>query len=176
MNQCVIRRAFLLPLLAFIIGCGAVKPTQNDLRFVAEMIPHHELGLQIIEIGQYRSSDVRLRRMIFEMGSYHHAEIHALESFADKWNVHTAQTFPGAVPRSQLNVLRTLAGNAHDIAWLQTMIQHHEGALVISHRALLDSKESEIRQIAENTIAVQSEEIEKMRLLLTDLCQGGSKC
>ena len=170
MTQRSIRRSLFLPLLALIIGCGAAEPSQADSRFVAEMLPHHELGLQIIEIGQYRSSDVRLRRMIFEMGSYHHAEMHGLESLADKWHVAIAQTFSGSIPQSQLDALQSLEGNAHDISWLQIMIQHHEGALVISRHALLDSKESEIRKIAENTIAVQSDELEKMRLLLTDLC------
>jgi uncharacterized protein (DUF305 family) len=57
------------------------------------------------------------------------------------------------------------------------MIEHHEGALVISEMALLDTQESEIAQIARNVIATQSEEIEKMRYLLSDLCRAlGRKC
>lgn len=176
MTQRAIRRSLFLPLLALIIGCGAAEPSQVDLSFVAEMLPHHELGLQIIEIGQYRSSDVRLRRMIFEMGSYHHAEMHVLESLADKWHVAIAQTFPGSIPQSQLDALQTREGNAHDISWLHIMIQHHEGALVIAQQALLGAKIGEIRSMAVNVIVTQSEEIAKMRLLLTALCPEGSKC
>ena len=177
MTQRVIRKTLLLPLLAFMIGCGAGESTQVDRRFVAEMIPHHELGLQIIEIGQSRSNDVRLRRLIFEMGSYHHAELHALEALGRNWGLENAQKFPGAINQSQMDSLRILEGNAHDIAWLKIMIEHHEGALVISEVALLDTQESEIAQIARNVIATQSDELVKMRLLLSDLCLAlSSKC
>jgi len=76
-----------------------------------------------------------------------------------------------------MDSLRILEGNAHDIAWLKIMIEHHEGALVISEAALLDTQESEIAQIAKNVIATQSDELVKMRLLLSELCLAlGSKC
>ena len=50
-----------------------------------------------------------------------------------------------------------------DLRFLQAMIQHHEGALVMAREALEKSQRLEIRQLATAIVTTQQAEIEQMR-------------
>jgi uncharacterized protein (DUF305 family) len=55
------------------------------------------------------------------------------------------------------------ADATYDLRFIDGMIPHHEGALVMAEAALKNSQRPEIRQLAENIIAAQQEEIAQMQ-------------
>ncbi len=140
------------------------------------MIPHHNVGLELLQIGQLRSHDVRLRRMIFEMGDYHHQDLHALEMYAQDWEVFELQNFDGNIKNKELARLRSLQSREHDLMWLQLMIRHHEGALVIARRVLESGGNANLQTMARSVITVQADEIVQMVRLRKDLCNLHSTC
>lgn len=54
-------------------------------------------------------------------------------------------------------------GDAFDRAFIDGMIVHHEGAVVMAQQALTTSERPKIKQLAEAIIRAQTSEIEMMR-------------
>jgi uncharacterized protein (DUF305 family) len=52
----------------------------------------------------------------------------------------------------------------YDLRFLNAMIMHHEGALVMADDALKKSKRPEIQKLAKDIIAAQQKEIAQMKL------------
>jgi uncharacterized protein (DUF305 family) len=55
------------------------------------------------------------------------------------------------------------SGDDFDRAFIEGMIEHHEGAVAMAQQALLSAKHPEIKQIANDIIAAQTREIDTMR-------------
>ncbi|MFQ3584460.1 MAG: DUF305 domain-containing protein [Cyanobacteriota bacterium] len=55
------------------------------------------------------------------------------------------------------------ADESFDLRFIDAMIPHHEGAVIMAKEALEKSQRPEIRQLAEAILAAQSEEIEQMQ-------------
>lgn len=64
---------------------------------------------------------------------------------------------------SMTTALEDKTGEAFDREFLAQMIAHHDGAVAMARMALRSSEHSEIRQLAEEIIAKQNEEIAKMK-------------
>lgn len=65
-----------------------------------------------------------------------------------------------------------LSGVDYDIAWLESMIDHHDDALHMAQRLLRRIVNEELRALANNIIQAQSAEIEFMEDLLTEFAQN----
>ena len=147
------------------------SPAAAEREFVALLLPHHHLGMLLVDEATVRSDDVRLRRLVFEMGSYHSSEIARLTDWADDWNVEPAATFPGELSSAQLSMLADTALD-HDTVWLQLMIEHHEGAVEIAETYLASGRSAEVRSLASTVARVQREELARMRRLFEQLCRS----
>lgn len=158
-------------LTAPVVGCETpTRPGPADLAFVAQMLPHHHLGVLLVNEAIARSQDVRLRRMVFEMGSYHQREVDQLAAWAETWDVTPADDFPGDLPGAEVARLAAIEGLGHDTWWLHLMIAHHEGAVRIANDATGSATIGEVRELASAVRSVQSQELAAMRELLTELC------
>ncbi len=162
-------------LVVLAAGCAS-SPTSTtaEKTFVAQMIPHHELGMRLMDIAATRADDVRLRRLVFEMGGYHHSDMASLSKWSFEWGVKPSGDFPGDLPDTTLDRLATFTGAEFDEAWLDAMIDHHEGALAISRGALADDVRAEIREMARTTLEVQSREIDEMSQLIREFVNAPS--
>ncbi len=68
--------------------------------------------------------------------------------------------------------LSQLEGVEYEIAWLESMIDHHDDAINMSERLLLrlgESGHTELREMAQNIIDAQTTEIESMEQLIAEL-------
>ena len=163
-------RAIAGLVVVVVAGCGTkVSATPADRDFVAAMAPHHRLGIALVKQAETRAKSVELRRLVFDMHGYHHQEHSVLERWADDWKVEPAKTFPGEIPEVRLRELDSTTGIEFDLLWLTTMIEHHEGAIAISERALQSESSEEVERFALSTIDVQTAEIARMRELVQKL-------
>lgn len=62
-----------------------------------------------------------------------------------------------------------LEGIDYEIAWLESMIDHHDDALHMSERILARAVHPELTELAENIIKTQSAEIEYMETLIVEM-------
>jgi len=160
--------------VALLGACGH-QPSMLDRAFVASMIPHHQLGLELLDEAELNATDVGVRRMVFEMHSYHHGDLSKLNKWAGEWRVIPVHEFPGSISEVELNELQAQSGSEYDIKWLELMIHHHEGALAISKAAQQGKTTGEVSILAETVSEVQSKELDQMRELLKNLCAKTQK-
>jgi uncharacterized protein (DUF305 family) len=90
---------------------------------------------------------------------------------------HAHDHMPGMLTAAQLDQLAAARGTDFDVLFLELMIQHHEGALVMVAE-LFDSKgagqEAEIFDFASHVDASQRMEIGRMRDLRRTILQRGT--
>ena len=170
-------RALVLGVLLALSSCGgsASRAASTDVErlFVAEMIPHHHLGMEMIDQATRRVNDTRVRRLVFEMSTYHQSELDQLHDWAEDWNVVSAEEFPGRITPDRLAELGTLSGTDYDRRWLEVMIEHHEGAIDIAQRQMDAGSDDAVIEMAESVREMQTKDIEAMSSLLGVLGPNG---
>src|SRR5437588_252395 len=70
---------------------------------------------------------------------------------------------PSVASDAQLAELKAASGPAFDTLFLRLMITHHEGALTMSREAQATGSDQRVQELADEVIAVQSAEINRMR-------------
>jgi len=154
--------------------------TAADVAFVQQMIPHHEQALEMtalvpsrtqrddlplfaerLEVSQTDEIE-QLRRWLEERGQAatsheHHGEGHLM---------------PGMLTPEEMAQLSDARGTEFDELFLQYMIRHHEGAVVMVEELLTTGEggqEPQIFQLAQHIDSDQRVEIARMKRLLADL-------
>lgn len=164
------RTALAGMVLLALAGCAGRAVPPGDAAFVSRMIPHHALGMRLVDEATLHSDGVELRRLVFEMGGYHHDELSRLEKWAADWAVTESATFPGDLPADEVDRLDDLSGPAHDSWWLHLMIEHHRGAVSIATDAVNESGNRDLAAMARSVRTTQAREIESMTSLLAGIC------
>ncbi len=134
------------------------------------MVPHHRLGVELLDNAVPRVDDVRLRRLVFKMSAYHESELHDLERRLTDWSVAASVRYPGWISPDEINELNVLTARDYDIRWLVLMIAHHEGAVTLAAAEVAEGVDGSLRALARRVSATQREEITKMEQLLAELC------
>ncbi len=155
-------------------ACSMGSASQAEAEFVAAMVPHHRLGVELLQIAEPRVDDVRVRRLVFEMAAYHGADLHHLDHYLSGWSLLEAEVYPGWLDPERVRALEDLVGEQFDVAWLQAMIEHHEGALDLAVMLLDVGGRKELVTLATGVVEVQSRELAQMRHLLEEK-SGGQK-
>jgi uncharacterized protein (DUF305 family) len=154
-----------------VAACGkSSPPSVADRNFVVSMVPHHHLGMVLLDDAAPRVADVRLRRLVFEMSDYHHAETSLLEHRLDDWQLDGASSFAGELSAADLSRLDAAEGDDYDVLWLRLMIAHHRGALVLADSQIAHGTVDELVVMARSVRDVQQDQIDEMRDLLAELC------
>lgn len=102
------------------------------------------------------------------MQSYHEHELHQLSSLLQQWEISPADVFPGSIDPSRLAAIDQLSGPAYDIAWLNAMIEHHEGAVAIGNEEIASGQLPDLIAAAEKVVITQQAEIIEMEKLLDE--------
>ena len=171
---------FLVQLIAILTlafgGCGSADHASHvDRQFVAAMIPHHELGVELLEHAMPRVVDVRVRRLVFEMSGYHGAELNELHDHAAHVDHDTPSRFPGWIAPDRLDALTSLSGISYDVGWLELMIEHHEGAVELSVHQMAAGHDPDLTRMASRIEETQRAEIDEMRGLLAAFRHEGAR-
>jgi uncharacterized protein (DUF305 family) len=74
-----------------------------------------------------------------------------------------------AMTMGMLAGLDRLTGADYDIAWLEAMVEHHDGALHMAGRVQMWAQHPELQALAEAIITAQTAEIEQMEALISEL-------
>ncbi|HSG49260.1 MAG TPA: DUF305 domain-containing protein [Longimicrobiales bacterium] len=175
---------------------GGVAYVQADVDFMQGMIPHHAQALQMTALVPDRTQDRGVRQMALRMEISQRDEIalmarwlgdrgetvppsaadplgrtqaHMDHGDMDHGRMGGMPMMPGMLTPEQMAQLAAAAGAEFDRLFLEFMIQHHEGAIVMVD-ALFSTdgagQESEIFQFASHVDADQRAEIARMRALL----------
>ncbi len=165
---------------------GGAAWTAADAAFMRGMIPHHAQALRMTALVPDRAASRAVRQMALRMEISQRDEIALMERWlrdrgedVPAWahiqhGDHAAMAdmpmMPGMLTRQQMSRLEAAEGAEFDRLFLEYMIQHHEGAIVMVDTLFSTEgagQESEMFQFASHVDADQRAEIARMRGLLT---------
>ena len=142
--------------------------SMSDLMFAQMMIPHHEQAIQMAEWAKTRAEDPKVKALAEKILSEQAPEIATMSSWLkeagqalEDHSMHMA----GMLSEEELEKLKALSGKAFDKYFLESMIKHHEGAVVMAQDALNTSNVI-VKTLLENIIQTQNLEISEMQKLL----------
>lgn len=146
----------------------AGEPNEADVTFVSHMVVHHQQALDMAGLAPQRASSDSVKGIAARIADSQRVEIEALNSWLKQHNAeHAAHDatgpMPGMATPAQLDELKAASGPAFDALFLRLMITHHEGALTMSHEVQGKGSNARVQDLADEVIAVQSGEINRMR-------------
>ena len=71
--------------------------------------------------------------------------VHSNTQPADRW-------FAGMMARSQLRTLAATSGQRFDFLFVDMLVEHHKGAIVMSDEVFADGRDAEIALVASRTV------------------------
>lgn len=138
-----------------------------DLRFLDEMIVHHQGGKMMAETAIRKASHQELKNMAQKTIDQHTKEIDQMNEWTNRWFT----AYPEHNDRSvemDMAKFEQLSGNDFDLAYLDSMIMHHPSAIYLASEALQKSSKSDIRALAAKIKKTQIKELEHMRMLRSE--------
>ena len=130
------------------------------------MIPHHEQAIEMSEIAFLNTTNPAVLQLAQEIKVAQSPEINLIKSWDGvKASTHAGHLMEGMLSESELSDLREAKGKAFDVLFLNGMIKHHEGAIVMA-QAVMNSKNKAVADLAASIISAQEIEISTMKELL----------
>ncbi|MEV6398201.1 DUF305 domain-containing protein [Streptomyces sp. NPDC051907] len=151
------------------------SPNAADFGYAQMMIEHHSQALTMTALVPERAGSTQLKRLAERIAAAQQPEIAAMEGWLKKnggdkaaqkgGHDHGHGQMPGMATEAQLTQLKEAKGAAFDELFLKLMITHHQGAVTMAVEALSDGNNVLIEEMANDVIAQQTSEIERMRRL-----------
>jgi uncharacterized protein (DUF305 family) len=165
------------------MGAGRQNYTEEDVRFVQAMIPHHAQALTMTDLVPDRTGNETMHRLARRIEVSQKVEIAIMERWLERRGEtvpeghHHGPLMPGMLTEEELARLAAATGDQFDRLFLEFMIRHHEGALVMVADLFSagGGQEAEIFQFASHVDADQRAEIARMREMLNILIQEGNQ-
>lgn len=138
-----------------------------DAQFIDSMIEHHQGAIDMATMALEQAEHEELRTMADEIIAAQQAEIAQMEEWRAAW-------YPDLPPTQGMGMamgdmmLSEDANIAFDQRFLEAMIAHHRGAVVMAEAAQSMGEHEEIRGLADAVIAAQEGEIAQMQKWLQD--------
>ncbi len=163
--------------------------TEADVRFMQGMIHHHAQAVAMTDLARTRAGDA-VRRMAHRIELSQDDEIQIMQrwlrargeavpevSAEHMHHMHhmsgdEASFMPGMLTHEQMMRLENASGREFDLLFLEYMIHHHEGALIMVAELFASEGagyEVEIHDFARHVEADQAIEIRRMTAMLEEL-------
>lgn len=147
--------------------------SNSDVMFLQMMIPHHEQAVEISNLALSKSSNTELLALAQRISEEQDAEIEMMRGWLqaageDEEMGHAMHGMDGMLSDDALSQLEQAEGSAFDRAWLNGMIEHHDGAIEMAEM-IVDARDERLRAFGERIIAAQSAEIDEMKSIVKKL-------
>lgn len=153
------------------------KDEYFDLRFIDGMILHHQGAINMAESVLENSSREEMKELANAIIAAQQQEITQMQEWRQAWYPdadpspmmyhaemnHMMPMTPDAQAAMMMNVDLGSADDEFDLRFLNAMIPHHEGALVMAERVLENSDRPELQELAQTILTSQQQEIEQMQ-------------
>ena len=142
----------------------------DDAMFLQMMIPHHAQAVVIAEYAVTNSKNEQILKIAKQIKSDQAVEITQMKKWLTDDGLgtaagHSMAGMSGMLSDSQLNTLKSSKGATFDKLFLNSMIEHHQGALAMVGM-IENSKVAALRDFATAISTAQQAEIDQMQKLL----------
>ncbi len=146
-----------------------------DGAFLAEMVPHHESAIEMAEIAVRRAEHPEIEALANSIIASQGDEIASLEEIHERLFEasitevdHETLGLPEHEMGMETDLAALKAAKPFDRAFIDMMIPHHQGAILMARVELERGDDDEAQALAEEIIAAQSREIEDMNAWRTE--------
>lgn len=145
-----------------------------DRAFAQDMVPHHRDAVAMATVAEQRASRAELKALAKNIVSAQNREISTLEAIDQRLGragITPVKLKTGAGSMSGMSMDDMPSGGADgmlrearpfDRAFIDMMIPHHQGAIVMARDALDRGADPQVRKIARAVVDAQSREITQM--------------
>jgi uncharacterized protein (DUF305 family) len=175
------RVALALAAMALLAACGqtadkdtkataSAQPNQADVTFTQSMIPHHQQAIEMAKLAQDHTTRPELRNLASDITASQGGEIARMQGWLRSWGKPEAMTgmdheqmaMPGMMDQTEMDRLRGLKSTRFDLAFVEMMRRHHQGAIDMANTELKDGSLPEVKQLAQQVISAQQQEVRQL--------------
>jgi len=160
------------------VDLSQVQHTEADVQFMQGMIGHHSQALEMTELLSTRTNSDDMRKLAARIDASQADEIRMMQEWLKRRGQplpdphahhHGGKLMPGMLTAEEMGRLAAAKGPEFDRLFLELMIKHHEGALVMVKELFATAgagQESEIFAFASDVDSDQRMEIDRMSGML----------
>jgi uncharacterized protein (DUF305 family) len=152
-----------------------------DVMFAQGMIPHHRQAVEMADLAATRASSPEVKKLAAAIKKAQDPEIQTMSGWLRSWGRsvpegsgmpgmdhggHGDHGMGGMMSAEQMERLRTSSGKAFDTAFLEMMIEHHEGAVRMAKVEQAQGAYPPAKEMAGGIITTQNAEIAQMNTML----------
>lgn len=140
----------------------------NEREFLTEMIPHHQEAVDTTrQVLAHGATTPEVKKLVEGIIAAQEKEIADMKTWYQNWYGEAYQDKGTYKP--MMRDLSKLSGSALDRAFLEDMIMHHMGAIMMAQSVQSHLEHEELKTLTAHIVSSQSSEITLMRSLLTTL-------
>ena len=184
-----------LTLLGILVACGdnndsmtmsepsesASENSAADVAFAQLMIQHHLQAVEMADMAIANAESPQIVSLAQEIESGQEPEIQRMQAWLRDWGADEqmddmsssmqhdmgGMSSSGMMTADEMSALSEAPKLEFDSMWLQMMIRHHQGAVTMAEEIRRTTSESDVDSLANEVIAAQTAEIQRMQDLLT---------
>lgn len=140
-----------------------------DLQFIDTMIAHHQSAIDMANLAATNTNNAELKKFAVQISADQTREINQMKDWREKWYAGKPSALNMEMPgmadsmKMDMSKLNTAKDKNFDLAFIEMMIPHHEGAVTMSREAQQKAEHSEIKTLANEIIKAQESEIKLMQ-------------
>lgn len=149
---------------------------QYDLRFIDAMTPHHQGAVKMAQNALNKSQRPEIKKLARNMIADQNREVKQLKQWRQAWYpkasvpvaYHAQMGHTMAMSQTQMQGMMMngdlgAADAQYDLRFINMMLPHHEGAVVMAQDALKKSQRPEVKRLAQSIVTSQQREINEMK-------------
>jgi uncharacterized protein (DUF305 family) len=156
---------------------GAPAPSSSainfEIRFMQDMIDHHMMAVMTAEICLDAAVHEELVATCQEIIATQTQEIETMQAWLSDWYGITYAPMMNRGMMKEVERLEELEGAEFEIAFMEMMIRHHEGAIKEASRCTKKAYHADLLAMCEDIIQAQAAEIAQME---NWLCEWYDRC
>jgi uncharacterized protein (DUF305 family) len=155
---------------------NTASPDSVDKAFVREMVPHHEMAIDMSKLAPAKAEHPELKKLAKGIIAAQAKEIRQLNAAAKRLAVTPDAAMSNTNLQADAKTLRLdpkrlgmsmdtmslSSAKPFDKAYLQLMLEHHEGAIVMAQAEVASGQDKRLKTIAASIIKEQSAELVEM--------------
>ncbi|MEG4247456.1 DUF305 domain-containing protein [Microcoleus sp. AT3-A2] len=148
-----------------------------DLRFIDGMTVHHQGAVNMAQDVLKQSKRPEMKKLATDIIAAQNREINQMKEWRKAWYPKASSTpmayhapmghMMAMTPEQMQSMMMSMdlgaADDQFDLRFINAMIPHHEGALVMAEDALKKSKRPEMKKLSQEILTSQKQEIEQMK-------------
>ncbi len=161
--------------------------TQNlqeiDAHFIEQMIPHHEDAITMAELAQEKAQRPEIKELAVNIIASQGTEINQMKDWYKSWygkdvpegsavmNQHGMNMGNGmhmGMMGNDMDMTRLENAQDFDKVFIEDMIPHHQMAVMMANMLKSGTQRPEMKKLADDIVAAQTDEIEQMRQWYVD--------